>query len=345
MRIRLTGRHDSLLLAGLAFALLLFQRSIQRLLDVAREIEQAYGVALVPALLILSVMFVFHQQAKRREVKAEAAAAATEVTIARTRAEELEQLMLFGQALARVLSVDALREAIWRYLPMLAEGLDAWVLLRSDHGWERLTDVAAARWRAGDLETIADGAANQPSIVERAEGFAYADHLLHDAPRRSDHRHRRPAVRNLSFTVRRKMAAAALSRLPPGMHSSSPRCAITVSGRVDGLLQPRARARDAGRVRTLAARRHITGTLMFDVDQFKRINDEHGHQVGDRVLAAVGQKIRQCSGEATSAAVTGATNFSLCSRRPGRPAPNASPTGCAGKWRAWTCGTVLPECS
>jgi diguanylate cyclase (GGDEF)-like protein len=299
MRLRLTGRHDSLLLAGLAFALLLvFQRSIQQLLDVARGIEHAYGVALVPALLILTVMFVFHQHAKRREIKAEAAAAAAEAAVARERAEELEQLMLFGQALARVLSVDALSEVIWRYLPTLSEGTDVWVLLRTGNGWDRLTDVGCARWPAGELEKIADGASSQSQeLIEHSDGLVRDGHICFTMFFGT----RSIGILGLpltaaNFTVRRKMAAAAAlisiaarnAQLFAEVRDHSVRDALTGcfnrAHTLEVLDAELARSRRAGTP---------MGLLMFDVDQFKRINDHYGHQAGDRVLAAVGQRIRQ----------------------------------------------------
>src|SRR5258705_1650164 len=137
MKFRVTGRHDSLLLAGFAFALLvIFQRSLQFLFTVASDIERTYGVALIPALLILSVMFVFHMSANRREMRAEALTASKEAELARARTRELEHLMTFGQALSRTLSVDALHEAIWRHLPALANGAEIWMLVRRDAEWE-----------------------------------------------------------------------------------------------------------------------------------------------------------------------------------------------------------------
>ena len=59
MRFRIRGRYDSLLVIGFIAALLLiFERSLQYGLEVAREIEHTYGVALLPALFLLTLMFV-----------------------------------------------------------------------------------------------------------------------------------------------------------------------------------------------------------------------------------------------------------------------------------------------
>ena len=62
MRLRVIGRQDPFLFAGLVFALIVvFQRSIFNIFDAATDVERIYGVSLRPALLILTVMFVFHQ--------------------------------------------------------------------------------------------------------------------------------------------------------------------------------------------------------------------------------------------------------------------------------------------
>ena len=86
--LRLAGRHDGLLLAAFAFALLVvFERSIRYVLEIAREVESSHGFALMPALLILSVVFVFHQHVKRHEREAEAVTAAAEARQARERSQ------------------------------------------------------------------------------------------------------------------------------------------------------------------------------------------------------------------------------------------------------------------
>src|SRR6266851_3686667 len=105
--MNLVARQDRVLLGGLAVALIVvFARPIQYLLDLARDVEKSSGLALVPALIILTAVFLFHQQGKRQEAKARAAAAEADALLADARASGLERLVALGQALGRSLDLD-----------------------------------------------------------------------------------------------------------------------------------------------------------------------------------------------------------------------------------------------
>jgi len=51
--------------------------------------------------------------------------------------------------------------------------------------------------------------------------------------------------------------------------------------------------------------------IMLDIDEFKKVNDTYGHPLGDRVIAAVGQSIRECVGQAGVAARYGGEEFAV----------------------------------
>ena len=64
--MRVIGRHDAILVAGLTLALaVVFARPISMLLDIAREVERDYGLALIPGLVILSISLGVHYIRKR----------------------------------------------------------------------------------------------------------------------------------------------------------------------------------------------------------------------------------------------------------------------------------------
>lgn len=62
-----------------------------------------------------------------------------------------------------------------------------------------------------------------------------------------------------------------------------------------------------------AARRHQNGlvVLFLDVNDFKHINDAHGHAVGDRVLYTVARRLESCVRETDTVARMGGDEFTV----------------------------------
>ena len=64
-------------------------------------------------------------------------------------------------------------------------------------------------------------------------------------------------------------------------------------------------------VRSAAARNQYAAVLYLDSDDFKGINDLHGHAAGDAVLIGIGQRIRACLRESDSVARLGGDEFAV----------------------------------
>jgi diguanylate cyclase (GGDEF)-like protein len=65
-----------------------------------------------------------------------------------------------------------------------------------------------------------------------------------------------------------------------------------------GLLNRRAFFDSAGELRRVSEGKKALSAVMFDIDHFKRINDTYGHEMGDRVVAAVGNQAKLADGVA-----------------------------------------------
>ena len=299
--MNLIGRQDRVLLAGLAVALIVvFARPIRVLLDLAREVEQNSGLALVPALIILTAVFVFHQRGKRQEAKAQAAAAEADAQRAVSRATELERLVTFGQALGRSLDLDALRDVVQHHLPKLAGSDDVWVLLRADGRWQAL--AATSNQTRGEVERARESLADRLLKAEESwaagsvegEGqiclpLAAGGHLVGVLGL--------PEQPGGLAGGRQRIVAMSAALLAIAIRNAQLFAEVRENSLRDGLTGcfNRTHAIEVIDTELRRARRSQmpVSLIMFDLDHFKEVNDRHGHLCGDAVLAAVGVRMKE----------------------------------------------------
>ncbi len=301
MRVRLSGEHDALLLAGFALALLtIFDQTLGHVLQFASEMEAAYHVRLLPALVVLVAMLIVHLHARRQEMKAQASAAAAEARVAEERAVDLELLAAFGRALTGVLNEDAMRAALWRHLPLLAGRGELWVglgesarftLIVETTGQAAVTAVAEecsrhvlaarangtpdpslgiveGRYRCFVIEAIGRplgviGVCDEHGTIgDRSSRLLGAAAALVGI-----------AVRNVQlFTETRRNA----------LTDSLTQCFNR--GHIIQVLE--------GELRRTRRTRSPLSVVMLDIDGFKTINDRVGHLGGDEILSNIGARLK-----------------------------------------------------
>jgi diguanylate cyclase (GGDEF)-like protein len=293
--MRLFVRRDALLLVGLTAALLIiFAAPISRLLDYTREIEKQSGLTLLPALVVLTVVYVFHQLQKRYEMKAQAAAAEAAKREAERRTIELERLVAFGHALARSLDHPSIANAVRQHLPGVARTDHVWVLLHKGTRWECLVgdtrgadevvqrESFADRLLAGGSTVSEGGQTTGFPLVVGGMAVGVLGVHLNDTVMDTDH-------------ARAVEAAAAL--LAVSLKNAQLFMEVRENSWRDGLTGCVTRAYatemiDAELRRARRSKQPIS-LILFDLDYFKGINDRYGHLCGDAVLSAVGQRMRE----------------------------------------------------
>ena len=300
--MRLITRSDASLVVGLiAGTVVIFQRPLRFVWEAALDVQERYHVDLLPALTIFAGVFIFHEARKRQQARAVSLAAIAEAAQARMRSAELERLMAFSQALANALDPMALHQALWRHLPAFAGDREFWMLTRQLDRWETfLQDTTVSQTRsAEELEAIADRAVSRtilpddglPGVVEEdvlcfpmvAAAVTVGVFGIHGgATLTSDQRKALGAATGIMAIAVRNVQQLVATR------EGSLRDGLTnCYNRSHGL-----ETLDRELHRSHRSRQPLS-ILMFDIDDFKTINDELGHLRGDDLLRAVGAQLQR----------------------------------------------------
>jgi diguanylate cyclase (GGDEF)-like protein len=295
-------RYDTTLAIGLIMgAAVVFQQPLRFVLNAVGAIEQQYHLDLLPALVVLTVAFTFHQYRKRQESRAAALASEIAARLERERAAELDELVVLGRTLANSLDYKQIEQVVWRHLPeFLRASHLSLVALLGNGRWQVVVDGidqsivppvpidetaerAARRFEPHDdgvVKPVAeDGFLCFPVHANRAVIGAVLvrdDATMHD-PRRQQSL--APILAFMGITLRNAQLIAESREM-------SVRDSLTHwFNRSHGLMALEMELRRGFRSGAPLA------LLMLDIDQFKAVNDTHGHLHGDAVLRGVASHV------------------------------------------------------
>jgi diguanylate cyclase (GGDEF)-like protein len=296
--MRLITRNDaSLAVALIAATVVIFQQPLRYAFDLAHEMQDRYHVDLIPALTILTCVFVFHQSRKRQQAKADARAAAAEAAQARLRSTELERLMTFGEALANALDPMALQQALWRHLPTFVHEHECWMLVWTGSRWDPfLLDSAASNVETVEsFERIADRVLGPDKPANaRMEGIAVDATLcfpliaagapvgvlgVREGSSLSDAERQALGAAAAVVAIAVRNVQLLMSTQEASIRDGLTGCYTRAHG-VDSIDRGLRLARRSGRPLSV---------IMFDIDHFKHVNDDLGHLRGDELLRGVGK--------------------------------------------------------
>jgi diguanylate cyclase (GGDEF)-like protein len=294
--VRLITRNDTTLAVALiASTLVLFQQPLQYVINAAQDVEARYHVDLIPALLLLVVVFIFHEYQKHAQATADARAAAAEAVQARTRSEELEQLMAFGQGLANAFEPSTLQQTLWKFLPAFAHSRPFWVLTYKGNRWTPLVhDGNMSRLETLEqlaTQVVAPGPLRSTPVVAGSDAEILLPLIAGGAPVGVIGIGNVPEL----SAQERKAWGAVAAVLAIGVRNMQlfvETRELSLHDALTGCFN-RAYALDALDNEIRRSRRNgcPLSILMFDIDHFKAINDRLGHLIGDDVLQRVGAQL------------------------------------------------------
>jgi diguanylate cyclase (GGDEF)-like protein len=299
LRVRIFGHDDARLVLGLIVAaIVVFARPIGTLLDVAREVERTYGLALIPGLIILVVAMLFHLQDRRQSMKTAAVAASAAADHAEARARELEQLATLGQSVSRALDVEAIRDVLLQQLSALVGHASVWMVVRSAAHWEPLIDFSGRKGTSVSDELADRAMAVASDETARVTSVDLDDHTCFPMIAGGE------TVGVLGVLnrddpmtpARRRRVAAAAAVIAVSVRNAQLFREVRDNSLRDGLtgLFNRAHALEVIDLELRRARRSQLplALIMFDLDHFKSVNDRYGHLGGDAVLSTIAGRLK-----------------------------------------------------
>jgi len=226
---------------------------------------------------------------RERRVKDDAAADPSEDA---RRAHELERLLNASRALTAATEFGQLRVEAWRHVPSLVGGRPVWLAACGLHGWQWIIEPDAA-----DASRLLDLA---PVLEERAVSHAYRHEGWTVFPVQSAGRSvgligvpATPPLRNRE-TACIEMLTPLIGVALRNVQLIEQLQLNSVSDSLTGCFnRAHAFAVLDGELRRARRTRRAVSVLMFDIDDFKLINDEHGHLCGDAVLEGVAAAIHR----------------------------------------------------
>jgi diguanylate cyclase (GGDEF)-like protein len=300
-------KRDAVLYLGVVLAAAaVFSPALQRLFDRIKDLEQQWGLGLVPGLIVLVAALGLQQLSRRQQAAAAAAESAADARALRARAEDLERLVSLERAVASSLDLLALRRSLEMHLPALCGLRDSWVLLSLQGRWEAIVQRRSDSTRELDpaeLERLAGHAIGMANAAP--EGDRRANQIVIDGHTCLPLRVGGVAVGVLGVVTcdmpvsdaEARALEAAAGVLAIGAKNVELVSEIREHGLRDGLTGcfNRAHAIETLSIELRRAERarSSVSVIMLDLDHFKDVNDRYGHLAGDAVLATTGRLLHE----------------------------------------------------
>ncbi|PYR34992.1 MAG: hypothetical protein DMF90_15225 [Acidobacteria bacterium] len=291
--MHLIDRRDaSLAIALVVGTFVVFEQPLRFLLSIAEDVSQTYHVDLVPGFVIFVLVFAVHHVRKQRDARLAMQLAAKNADEVARLAADMQAVVAASQEIMTALDLVQLRAQAWQQIPRIVGDRAVWIAVTTSEGWQWLMEPAhptsapilelaprfLERTSAGDRHH--EGSWLFPLVSSGVSvgllGVGGAEPLtpLEEARIRALSAIVAGAIANVD-TVQ-KLKDSSVCDVLTGCFNRAHAFVV-----IDAELR---RSRRTGQPLSV---------VMFDIDDFKAINDQHGHMVGDALLAAVGATLKQ----------------------------------------------------